>query len=100
MRPNKTHIATTTLDIMWGQGLKYVHAITDGRGGVEGDLEKSKRKIKRYKETVRAPEFREIGAVSVWVTGAIRGRKRTRKGGDVRPHQLVYYISILSSRKS
>lgn len=32
--------------------MKYVHAITDGRQGVEGDLEKSKRQIKRYKETV------------------------------------------------
>lgn len=53
MRPNKNQIASTTLEIMRGQGLKYVHAITDGRQGVEGDLEKSKRKIKRYNETVR-----------------------------------------------
>lgn len=54
VRPNKNQIASTTLEIMRGQGLKYVHAITDGRQGVEGDLEKSKRKIKRYNETVRA----------------------------------------------
>lgn len=37
---------------MRGQGMKYAHAISDGRQGVEGDLEKSKRQIKRYKETV------------------------------------------------
>lgn len=54
VRPNKNHIASTTLEIMRGQGMKYVHAITDGRQGVEGDLEKSKRQIKRYKETVSA----------------------------------------------
>lgn len=52
IRPNKNLIASTTLDIMRGQGMKYVHAITDGRQGVEGDLEKSKRQIKRYKEMV------------------------------------------------
>lgn len=52
MRPNKNLIASTTLDIMRGQGMKYAHAISDARQGVEGDLEKSKRQIKRYKETV------------------------------------------------
>lgn len=52
VRPNKNLIASTTLDIMRGQGMKYAHAISDGRQGVEGDLEKSKRQIKRYKETV------------------------------------------------
>lgn len=52
IRPNKNLIASTTLDIMRGQGMKYAHAITDARQGVEGDLEKSKRQIKRYKETV------------------------------------------------
>lgn len=53
VRPNKNLIASTTLDIMRGQGMKYAHAISDARQGVEGDLEKSKRQIKRYKETVR-----------------------------------------------
>lgn len=52
MRPNKNLIASTTLDIMRGQGMKYAHAISDARQGVEGDLEKSKRQIKRHKETV------------------------------------------------
>ena len=52
VRPNKNLIASTTLDIMRGQGMKYAHAISDARQGVEGDLEKSKRQIKRYKETV------------------------------------------------
>ncbi|CAM9695692.1 unnamed protein product, partial [Scytosiphon promiscuus] len=52
VRPNKNHIASTTLDIMRGQGMKYAHAISDARQGVEGDLEKSKRQIKRYKETI------------------------------------------------
>ncbi len=37
---------------MRGQGMKYAHAISDARQGVEGDLEKSKRQIKRYKESV------------------------------------------------
>ncbi|CAM9985338.1 unnamed protein product, partial [Ectocarpus sp. 12 AP-2014] len=42
VRPNKNLIASTTLDIMRGQGMKYAHAISDARQGVEGDLEKSK----------------------------------------------------------
>lgn len=52
MRPKKNLIASTTLDIMRGQGMKYAHAISDARQGVEGDLEKSKRQIKRHKEFV------------------------------------------------
>lgn len=52
MRPNKNMIASTTLDIMRGQGMKYVHAISGATQGIEGDLEKSRRQIKRYKETV------------------------------------------------
>ncbi|CAM9482576.1 unnamed protein product, partial [Discosporangium mesarthrocarpum] len=42
-RSRRNHIASTTLDIMRGQGLKYVHAISDSRQGVDGDLERSKR---------------------------------------------------------
>lgn len=53
MRPNKNLIASTTLDIMRGQGMKYVHAISGATQGVEGDLEKSRRQIKRYNKMVR-----------------------------------------------
>lgn len=58
MRPKKNLIASTTLDIMRGQGMKYLHAISDARQGVEGDLERIQRQIKRYNETVGTPTKR------------------------------------------
>lgn len=36
---------TTTVELMAGSGLKYVHATNKGRKGVEGDLEKSRMKV-------------------------------------------------------
>ena len=36
---------TTTVDLMSGMGLKYVHATSKGRKGQMGDLEKSREQV-------------------------------------------------------
>lgn len=36
---------TTTVDLMAGMGLKYVHATSKGRKGQMGDLEKSREQV-------------------------------------------------------
>lgn len=36
---------SSTVELMAGSGLKFVHATSKGRKGVEGDLEKSRNKV-------------------------------------------------------
>ncbi|CAM9725244.1 unnamed protein product, partial [Ectocarpus sp. 12 AP-2014] len=78
VRPNKNLIASTTLDIMRGQGMKYAHAISDARQGVEGDLEKSKRQIKRHKETVSRERNVRAAARRTEKVEAFRGWSRLK----------------------
>lgn len=37
----------TTVELMAGSGLKYVHATNKGRNGGEGDLEKSRKLVRK-----------------------------------------------------
>jgi hypothetical protein len=37
--------ALTSVELMAGSGLKYVHATGKGRQGVDGDLEKSRKQV-------------------------------------------------------
>ena len=37
----------TTVELMAGSGLKYVHATDKGRNGMAGDLERSRDKVER-----------------------------------------------------
>ncbi len=45
VRPKKTAIPTNTIELMRGQGLKYVHALRVGKNGMEADLEKCQKKL-------------------------------------------------------
>ncbi len=44
VRPNGKSVSST-IELMAGSGLKYVHATNKGRKGVEGDLEKSRKQV-------------------------------------------------------
>ncbi len=41
----KLNTSLTTVELMAGTGLKYVHAVSKGQQGMEGDLEKSKKQV-------------------------------------------------------
>lgn len=45
VRPKNKAPPQTTVELMQSSGLKYVHAIGRGKQGVEGDLEKSRKKL-------------------------------------------------------
>ena len=45
VRPKTAGGAKSTIELMAGSGLKYVHATDRGRQGMEGDLEKSKKQL-------------------------------------------------------
>jgi hypothetical protein len=45
VRPDVKNSSISTVDMMSGLGLKYVHATSKGRQGQEGDLEKSRQKV-------------------------------------------------------
>ncbi len=44
--------ASSTVELMAGSGLKFVHATSKGRKGVEGDLEKSRNMVSVFQHSV------------------------------------------------
>ena len=49
VRPQTRVAAQSTVEMMMGSGLKYVHASGKARGkGMEGDLEKSRKQVSLY----------------------------------------------------
>ena len=45
VRPRKSAIPTNTVELMHGQGLKYVHALGKGKQGLDADLESCQKKL-------------------------------------------------------
>lgn len=45
VRPIRRSEPITTVDVMAGSGLKYVHATSRGRNGMVGDLERCREKV-------------------------------------------------------
>ncbi len=45
VRPKSAIGAKSTIELMANSGLKYVHATSRGRQGLEGDLEKSRKQL-------------------------------------------------------
>lgn len=45
VRPRYTRAATTTIDLLRGSGMRVVHALDRGSRGLEGDLERCRRKL-------------------------------------------------------
>lgn len=45
VRPQKQKGPQTTVELMAGSGLKYVHATHKGRQGLDGDLERSRKQV-------------------------------------------------------
>lgn len=48
VRPLKRQEPITTVDLMAGSGLKYVHATNRGRNGMVGDLERCRDKVQFF----------------------------------------------------
>jgi hypothetical protein len=48
---------STTVDLLAGMGLKYVHATNKGRKGQMGDLEKSREQVRYWRDFAGARAF-------------------------------------------